>query len=179
MGLTLDMVLAKIALEIMNCGQISQETREMASGCLMQFDDEVELFNAIFIPHRRRWESCVDSESKCKEASLLCGDYRSLCEKCYSLHIQESLLLALFRFATLEDAFSLNFREICVSLQREVEECTSSDVQVAICTRVVSMIVRCHLYGQQPFDSILEDFVSKIEEVNLNNPNIRQISLLE
>ena len=179
MDSTLDMVFAKIALEIMNCGKISQETLAIASGCTMQFDDEVELFNAIFIPHRRRWESCIDSESKCKETSLLCSDYRSLYKKCSSLYIQESLLLALFRFATLEDPLSVNFREICASLQSEIGACASSAVQVSICSRVVSMIVRLHLYGRQPFDSLLEDFVSKIEEAHLNSPNIRQISLLE
>jgi len=172
----IDIIAAKIALSILDFGIIESFDTTLSPDEMACFEGKLTLFNAIFIPHRKRYTRCFTDESLKIELRNLIADYNLIFQNTF---IDVDLVLELFKFTSISDVSSTEFSECCNSLLQMLAKCEIIEVRYAALSRIVSMIVRCRLYGRQPIDTYLREAVDSMESIRNEYGNFEQISLLE
>lgn len=172
----IDVVVAKIVLSILDFGKISDDCLEISLEMLETLDHRLAFFNAIFISHKQRFERCFTDALRDSEMQNFIEDYSMLFGDSF---IDVDLVLEIFGFAVIGDVYSTRFSECCAKLIRLNSECNIIEFKYAILSRIISMIVRCRIYGREPIDTYLRECVDEVDRLHLEYGDIKQISLLE
>lgn len=172
----IDIVAAKIALSILDFGTINNIDAPIESEMLSGLEGQLILFNAIFIPHHKRYNRCFTDDSMKIELENLIADYKQIFQGTF---IDTDLVLELFKFVSISDISSTAFNECCNRLLDMLEKCNIPEVRYAVLSRLISRIIRCRLYGIQPIDTYLREAIGRVESMLIKYGNLEQISFLE
>ena len=154
-----DLTVAKIILSILNNSAINSEIVERHISEDLNISDKIALLNAIIISHKKRYQSCFSDDQRLKEIEYLKLDCKTIFKQNLNGFVSDSLAVIILLFITAENLRSSSFREICVSLGEELKSCECNEIKNAMYEKLTHCIIRGFLYGEEPFDSLLDQSV--------------------
>lgn len=154
-----NLTLAKIILSILNNSVINSEIIEQHISENLNLSDKIALLNAIIISHKKRYQNCFSDDQRLKEIEYLKLDFKTIFKQNLDGFVSDSLTVAILLFITAENLRSSSFREICVSLGEELKSCECDEIKNAMYEKLTHCIIRGFLYGEEPFDSLLDQSV--------------------
>ena len=155
------MTTAKIVLSILKNGRIDSEI-DFPINLAEDNMPAIDLINAIVLTHKKRYEQCVSEEERASELNNAEVDYCKIFGE-NGQYMTRNLFTCCFKLVVLPNAWSASYRENCIALMENLKSCQHSGVQYALYVRVMSTIISCHLYGREPYDSILEECINIID----------------
>lgn len=168
-----EFLVAKIALSILDYGVIDDIDYSIQSD---DIDKQLLLFNAIIIPHKNRYERCYTDETRKTECTNFIKNYEKVFQGSF---LSVDLVENIFQLITSNDLYSTQFSESCRKLLENIHTCEIVEIRYAILSRIISMIVRCRIYGREPIDTYLRECVDEVDRLHLEYGDIKQISFLE
>ena len=171
-----EIIIARVILSIVTSGTVEEKSIEKIRCELNSFDKKLELFNALLISHKKRYEQCFTDELRKSEYICFMKDYSLIFGKSF---IEERFVRELFSFSVSRDFHSAEFQTSCDRLIQFANKCDILEIRYAVLSHVISTIIKSRLYGKQPIDTYLQECVDSIDNMLIEHGEIRQISLLE
>lgn len=174
-----DVLLARIVITIQSGEAISPNLIQDNIGLFERIEDRADLCNSIVITHKKKYEQCYTPQDRESEIKRMLGNYRIAFNSNLLQFVDPELISAAFFVFVENDVFSIPFRELCVALMQKVGVCSVPEVCRAVYSRIISTIIRSHLYGGEPYDSILRQCVEGLDSIAESGVYVAPISFLE
>ena len=170
--------LADIVLSILDTSLVDPTSKIIAED-FASIEEKMELFNAILIPHQKRYLSCFSPDMYVKEAANFASDYQSVFINNKILFIEMETAMAIFRFVSTFDMQGSIFREVCIHLVEELKKCTVKEVINSMCSKLIHKIIGGALYGSEPYDSLLRDSTKLLRASTSASDTDKFVGILE
>lgn len=158
-----DFYLAKIALTISASGRINRDDIDPELLNLNSVKDRVDLLNVILISHKKRFVKCFTSEQQDSEQNLLISNYCTIFDENDKSFIDIKFVVSIFNLLVCDNLKSTRFREVCIQLIDVAQQCAIQEIINAVLSKLVKIIVQLGLYGDEPFDFILNRCIDLID----------------
>lgn len=175
----IDVILAKVVLTINKGGLIDSS---LITDNLDVFNDplsKIYLCNAILTPHKKRYLNCFTDELRQQESTMVVKNYMHAFIDTNIDFVDAEIIKSIFEFSVISDFTSLSFKNSCRSLLDNLKKCNVKEISYAMYKKITSLIIRCYLYGCEPYDSLLEECIENIDAIHLDSYIAGRIAFLE
>ena len=147
-----NIALSDIVLSIIDNGNIENFDCTDITDILADNANKIEFMNVLITTHKQRYLRCFTDETKDSEVNFFMKDFRKL----FGSEIMEDIILSnIFLFSAWQNYQSPQFKEICIKIIEHIDTCKMYEVQYSVYQKMVSIIIFCKLYGEEPFIGML------------------------
>ena len=149
-----DLIIAELVLQILDNGSLDLEHTSIKENLKIESPNTVEVLNALLVSHKQRYLTCFNESQQSQEIARFICDYHSIFDH---PAISDDLLRDIFLLSACQNYKNKEFREVCVHIMSCIDDCKIQEIRHAIYQKIVSAIVFCRLYIEEPYLSILRN----------------------
>ena len=175
----IELILVELVVSIKNGSSID---RNLLFTNRNLFDDPFqfyELLNIVLTAYKYRFMKTCTDEQRIDVIKALSRDISAISDLYQHHNCDQSLIVEYFEFVLADRYYSDEFRTKTRNLVDVATQSSNSAMQLIVSTRVMSTIIRCRLYGNEGFDSILGECAALSRSILDQQPHIPKFSLME
>ena len=175
----IELFLVELLVSIKNGSSINHNLLSTNRNLFNDSSQFYELLNIVLTAYKYRFVKTYSDEQRIDVIKALSRDISAISDLYQHHNCDPRLIVANFEFVLADRYYSDEFRTKTRNLVDVATKSSNSAIQLIVATRIMSTIIRCRLYGNEGFDSILEECAALSRSILDQQPSVPKFSLME